>query len=77
MEKEINQPVPGRHSKKYFSEAEVAAMFEVSLATLRRWRRTNMIGFWRTPGSQTIRFTAQHLDDFEKRHDHKAKGRRK
>lgn len=76
MENKIaQQPAPVRE-KKYYSEAEVCELFGVSKRTVARWRETGQIGYLRTPGSQTIRYTAQHLADFEKRHDHKAKGRR-
>jgi hypothetical protein len=59
--------------KKYYTDDELCDLFSVSKRTTARWRESGMIGFLRAPGSTVIRYSRQHLLDFEARLEHRAK----
>lgn len=71
QEKEIEEMRHAWRDKKYFTDAELCAMFQVSPQTTARWRKQRKIGFWRT-SSGTIRYTKAHVEEFERRFEQRA-----
>jgi predicted site-specific integrase-resolvase len=57
--------------KKYFTDSELCAMYDVSPQTTLRWRKQKKIAYLRTP-SGTIRYLRRHVEEFEARCEQKA-----
>jgi hypothetical protein len=74
---EIEQLTTAPPEKRYYTDDELCEMWGVSKRTTARWREQQLIGYLRAPGSQTIRYSRQHVAEFEKRLDHKPKGRQR
>lgn len=54
-----------------YSQADVAAMFGVTIHAVRKWRAQGKIAFIRI--NETVRFTDQAIADFIRDHHHPAK----
>ncbi len=58
----------GLWEKDLWTQSEVASYFSVTPNTIKNWRQSGLLSYFKAPGSSRVLYYSQEIRDFQKQH---------